>query len=138
MATYNKFNVFSEDVLKGTHNFNAHVFKAAFTNVAPVATNSVLADITQIAAGGGYAAGGVTMDSVTLSRTGATSKIVIADEVFTASGAVGPFRYVVLYNDSSASDSLICWYDYGSSNTLANGEIFTVNFDGTNGVFTIG
>ena len=137
MATYNKFNAFTEDVLKGVHNFSSHVFKAVFTNVAPVATNSVLADLTQISAGGGYSSGGVTLDSVTLTRTTGTTKLTIADEVFTASGAVGPFRYVAVYNDSAASDNLICWYDYGSSVTLANGETFTIDFDGTNGVFTL-
>jgi hypothetical protein len=59
--------------------------------------------------------------------------------VFTASGAVGPFRYAALYNDTQASPvkPLIAWWDYGSSISLANGDTFTVAFDATNGVLTI-
>jgi hypothetical protein len=57
--------------------------------------------------------------------------------VFTAAaGGIGPFRYVVLY-DSSAGNKLIGYYDYGASLSLALGDTFTVDFDGTNGVFTI-
>ena len=46
----------------------------------------------------------------------------------TASGAVGPFRYVAIYNDTAANDELICWYDYGSAVTLASGDTFTLDF----------
>jgi hypothetical protein len=60
--------------------------------------------------------------------------------VFTASGgSVGPFRYVVIYNDSATSpvDALVCFFDYGSAVTLADTETFTFDFDGTNGLFTL-
>jgi hypothetical protein len=101
----------------------------------------VLADITQISSGGGYtngAGGGVTLDGVTLTETTGTVKVTITDEVFTASGAtVGPFRYIVIYNDSATSpaDALVCWFDYGTSISLASGESFTLDFDGSNGLF---
>ena len=141
MATYNKFQDYAEQVNKGVHNWSAHTFKAALSNTAPVATNTVLADITQISSGNGYTAGaggGLTLDSVTLNESAGTAKLTIADEVFTASGgSVGPFRYVVIYNDSAASpaDALVCWYDYGSSITLADTETFTIDFDATNGLW---
>jgi hypothetical protein len=143
MAAFNKINDFAEQVLKGVHNFGTHTFKAALTNTAPSAANTILSDITQISTAGGYtggAGGGLTLDTVVLSETSGTAKVTIADEVFTATGAaVGPFRYVVLYNDSSTSpaDALIGWYDYGSSITLADGESFTIDFDGSAGVITL-
>lgn len=135
MATYNKFNVFVEDLIKGVHDFDAHTFKVMLTNTAPVATNSVKADLTEISAGNGYTAGG-TATTITTSRSGGTSKITGTDVVFTATGAVGPFRYAVFYNDTptSPADPLISWWDYGSSISLANGETFTVDFDATNGI----
>lgn len=139
MAAFNKFDSFTHELGKGTHNFSSNTLKAVFTNTLPSAANTVLANITDLTTGGGYTAGGVTLDSVTWTTASGTAKLVIADEVFTASGSVGPFRYVVLYNDTptSPADPLIGWYDYGSSITLAASESLTIDFDGTNGVLTI-
>lgn len=143
MATYNKHQDYAEQLNKGVHNWAAHTFKAVFCNTAPLATNTVLADLTQIGNGGGYtggAGGGVTLDGVTLSETGGTAKVVITDEVFTATGAsVGPLRYVDIYNDSATSpaDALVCWFDYGSSITLLDTETLTIDFDATNGLWQL-
>lgn len=136
MATFNKFNQFVEDVAEKVHNLGADALTIALSNVAPVATNSVLANITEIAYTN-LSARAVTISSSV--QTSGTYKLTCADLVLTASGAVATFRYVVLYNDTptSPADPLIGWYDYGSGVTLANLETFTVDFDGTNGVLTI-
>lgn len=138
MAAYNKFQQFVEDLVAGVHDFDAHTFKIMLTNTAPVATNTIKANLTEISAGNGYTAGG-TATTITVSETGGTAKVTGTDVVFTATGAVGPFRYAVLYNDSptSPADPLIAWWDYGSSISLANTETFTVDFDGTNGIFQL-
>ena len=130
MATYNKFQDFSEQLIRGVHDFDAHTFKVALTNVAPVATNTVLANITQIAAGNGYTTGGNTT-TITVSETTGTTTVSGTEVVFTASGGpMATFRYAVLYNDSTTSpaDALIAWWDYGSSLTLQDTETFTVRF----------
>ena len=139
MASYNKHNQFVEDLAKGKHNLNSDTLKVALTNVAPVATNSVFADLTEIAAGNGYTAGGGTATFSSGAQTAGTYKLVLADVVFTASGAVGPFRYADLYNSTQTSPlkPLIAWWDYGSAVTLAIGDTFTIDFDATNGVLTI-
>lgn len=143
MASYNKHQDYAEQLNKAVHNWSTHTFKAVFCNTAPVATNTVLSDLTQISNGGGYtggAGGGVALDTVTLSEASGTAKVTIADEVFTATGAsVGPLRYVDIYNDSATSpaDALVCWYDYGSSITLADTETLTIDFDGTNGLWQL-
>jgi hypothetical protein len=139
MSAYNKFNVFATDLTNGKHNFSSDSIKVMLTNTAPVATNAVKADITEIAAGNGYTAGG-SATTITKSNSSGTEKIVGSNVVFTATGAVGPFRYAVLYNATQASPAnpLIGWWDYGSSISLANGETFTVSFDATNGIFQVG
>lgn len=138
MAAFNKIQDYVEQLNKGVHLWHSHTFKAMLTNSAPVATNTIKADLTDIGAGNGYSAGGMTLDSVTLSEASGTAKTTIADEVLTASGgSIGPFRYVPLYNDTATSpaDALVCWYDYGSSISLADTETFTLDFDATNGLW---
>lgn len=140
MATFNKFRQFAEDVGKGVHNLATGTLKVLLTNVAPVNTNAVKADLTEISAGNGYSAGGSAAASNAYTQTAGVGKLTATDVVFTASGgSIGPFRYAVLYNDtpSSPADPLIGWWDYGSSITLASGETLTVDFDATNGILTI-
>lgn len=140
MATFNKFNAFVENVAEKVHNLGADSLKVMLTNTAPVAGNSVKADLTEITAGNGYSAGGTAASISSSAQTSGTYKLVLADVVFTASGGtIGPFRYAVLYNDTptSPADPLIGWWDYGSSVTLNDGETFTVDFDPTNGVLTL-
>lgn len=139
MAAYNKFQDYVDQLSRGVHNWAAHTFKAAFTNTAPAATNTILANITQISTAGGYVTGGFTLDTVTLSEASGTAKVTIADEVFTATGTTDLFRYIVIYNDTATSpaDALVAWYDYGSSIQLANTETFTIDFDATNGLWQL-
>ena len=141
MAVYNKFNDFSEQLANGVQNFATDVYKVALSNTAPVATNTILSNITQISAGNGYTSGGSTT-TITLSETTGTTTVSGTQVVFTASGgSIGPFRYVVLYNDTTTSPSkpLVAWWDYGSSITLADGETFTVKFSNTTpgAIFTL-
>lgn len=138
MATFNKFNSFVEALAEKVHNLGSDTLKVMLTNSAPSAANTVKANITEIAAGNGYTAGGTQAVISASSQTSGTYKLVLADVVFTASGgSIGPFRYVVLYNDTATNDELIAYADYGSSVSLANGETFTVDFDAVNGAIQI-
>lgn len=137
MAAFNKFNCFTEDLAEKVHNLGADTLKIALTNTLPVATNTVIANITQVAAGGGYTTGGNTATVVSSAQTGGTYKLTLNDVVFTATTGFGPFRYAVLYNATPVNGNLIGWYDYGASISLGASETFTVDFDATNGVLTI-
>ncbi len=124
MAAWQKFNSLTEALCEKVHNFGSDTLKIALSNTAPTASNTVLADITQIAATGTYAPATVTVSSS--SQTGGTYSLVVGATTFTPSGAsYAPFRYAVLYNDTATNDELIAFYDYGASYTLAAGEPFT-------------
>jgi len=138
MAAFNKFQSFVEAVAEKTHNLGADVLKVMLTNIAPVNTNTIKANLTDIAAGNGYTAGGGTPTISSSAQSAGTYKLVLADLVFTAAGGtIGPFRYATLYNSTAASSELIGWWDYGSAITLNDGETFTVDFDATNGVLQL-
>lgn len=137
MAAFNKFNSFVEALGRKVHNLNADSLKVMLSNTAPVAGNAVKTDITEIAAGNGYVAGGTVSGTNSYVQTAGTAKLLSNDVVFTAAGGtIGPLRYAVLYNDTATNKELIGWWDYGSSVTLQIGETFTVDFDGVNGVLT--
>ena len=122
MATFTKFQQFVEDLAKGVHNFTSDstctvtVALCAAAN-APVNTNSVLANLTQIS----YTnLSSRVVTGITAEHTTGTVAFTATDLVLTASGGtVGPFRYVVLYNDdpTSPADPLISFADYGSDLT---------------------
>lgn len=138
MTTFNKFNSFVLDLATKVHNLNSDVLKVMLTDSAPVATNTVKANITEIAAGNGYTAGGTAASFVSGADTSGTYKLVIGQPVFTASGgSIAQFRYAVLYNSTAASGNLIGWIDYGAEVNVTNGNTFQVAFDQTNGVLTL-
>ena len=140
MATFNKFQDFVEQLGKGVHQLHAagHTLKVYLTNDTPdAALDAVKADLAEITAQNGYPAGGVDIQQ-DYTESGGTGTLTAVDVVFTASGgSFGPFRYAVVYNDTptSPADPLVCWWDYGSSISLNDGETFTVDFGAS--VFTI-
>lgn len=140
MATYNKIQQFVEDVAKGVHNLSTGQMKVALTNTAIVATNATYSALTSPLATTNLS-GGTPFNITTSScaQTSGTLKLVLADLTLTATGSVGPFRYVGIYNDTptSPADPMIAWYDYGSAVTLGSGDTFTIDFDATNGFLTI-
>lgn len=135
MATFTKFQPFVEALAEKVHNLGSDQIAVALTNTAPNATDATLSQITEISYTNCSTRNVTTSTSA---QTSGTYKLVLTDLVLTASGGtVGPFRYVVLYNDTTASDNLIGYYDYGSNLTLNSGETLTIDFDGSNGVLTI-
>jgi hypothetical protein len=130
MATFNKFEVFTEHLAEKVHNLDADTLSVYLSNAAPSASgDSFKADLAEISTGNGYTGPQDTQNAT--SRSGGVTSVTGVDVVITASGAVGPFQYVVLMNDtvtSPSADALIGWWDYGSPISLANGETFTINF----------
>ena len=112
----------------GTAATNLHTatYKVYLTNNAPSASaDDVIGDLLGATEENGYAAADITN---TYAEATGTGTVTVVDVVVTATGAVGPFQYVVVYDDTHASDILCCWWDYGSSISLADGETFTIDF----------
>jgi hypothetical protein len=138
MASFNKFNQFVEDLGLGVHNLNTGTLNVYLSNAAPSAAGDLIkTDMAEITNQNGYTAPIDTQN--TFAETGGTATLTGTKCVVTASGSVGPFQYVVLYNDtpSSPADPLIGWWDYGSALTLANGETFSVKFNNSDTTGTI-
>ncbi len=141
MAAYQKFNQFVQDLATKVHNLDTDTLKIMLvSSPAPVATNAVKANLTEITAQNGYPAGGLPAVFSSGAQTSGTFKLVLADVTFTGSGGpFGPFQYAVLYNDTPTSPAkpLIAFWDYGTPITITNGNSFTVDLDQVGGVFTL-
>lgn len=143
MAAFNKFQAFVEHLCEGVHNFASDatctltVALLAAANAPSASLDAVLADVSPIS----YTNLSSRVISVSSSsHTAGVYRLIVNDLVLTASGGpVAAFRYIVIYNDdpTSPADPLIGWYDYTSDLTLADGETLTLDFDGTNGLFSL-
>jgi len=131
LASFNKFNQFSTDLSTGKHNFGSHALYCGLTNSAPSVANAVWGDISEVAAGNGYTAGGSDAGASGAGSSG-TYTVTGTNITWTASGgAISTFRYVVIYNHTQTSPvkPLIGWWDYGSALTLNSGDSLTVKFN---------
>lgn len=127
MADFQIFNSFKEAVNEKVHNLGSDTLKFLLTNTAPLLTNSVKGDLTEIAAGNGYVAGGTAVSVTSSAQSGGTYTLDLAACVFTAAGgSFAAFRYIVLYNDTATNNELIGFLDYGTSYTLTSGNSFTI------------
>ena len=143
MASFVKVNDF---VKNAVHNIDleSDQIAVALTNTAPGSEssnptadgNGIVGNLTQISYSN-CSSRNVTTSSST--QTSGTYKLVLADLTLTASGTVGPFRYIYIFDDtvSSPADPIIGYYDYGTSITLNSGDTFTLDFSPSNGVIQL-
>lgn len=124
MAAFVKFYDFVEQLGLEGHNLNTDTLNIYLSNAAPSqSADAVKTDLAEITNQNGYTAP-VDIQN-TWAESSGTATLTGTAVTITASGAVGPFQYVVLYNDTNASDALIGYWDYGSAISLASGETFT-------------
>lgn len=138
MATaFSKVNSFVEKLAEKSFNLGSDTLKIALTNTAHTPTWSQLSELTQVSYTNLSGGTPLNLTVTTSSQTAGTYKLIIDDLVLTATGTVGPFRYIYIYDDTATNKELIGYYDYGSSYTMEIGDTFTINFDGANGVLTL-
>lgn len=126
MAAFVKFYDFVEQLGLGKHNLNTDTLNIYLSNATPSQSlDAVKTDLAEITNQNGYTAP-VDIQN-TWAESSGTATLTGTAVTITASGAVGPFQYVVLYNDTQTSpaDPLIGYWDYGSAISLASGETFT-------------
>jgi hypothetical protein len=141
MATFNLINDWLDNMVENA-DLASDQFTVALSNTAPGSEGTpptgdgagILGNVTQVSYTNLSAR---TLTTASSSQTAGTYSLVLNDLVLTASGAVATFRYVYIYDDTVTVpvDPLVCYYDYGSGLTLANGETLTIDF-GTE-LFTI-
>jgi hypothetical protein len=131
-ASYTKITAGIEPLLENI-NVGSDTWKVALTNASAVAKTTFVAGTDDLATANGYTAGGNACSVTTAAQTAGTYTFTLANPAaWTASGAVGPFQYAVLW-DTTTSTPVAQW-DYGSSISLASGDTFTFTFSGN--VFT--
>jgi hypothetical protein len=132
MVAYNKFETAMESLCNKLIDAfgNTDIWKAVIHTDVPVAADVTIANLTQITGTNGYTTGGndITFNS---SRAAGTITAVATDVTWNASGTWPAAQYVSIYDDTSAADNLWCWFDYGSTFTVASGETFTLDFGAT-------
>jgi hypothetical protein len=133
MVAFNKFDCFVENLAEKVHNLGSDTLMVALTNSAPSAANTVIGNITQIANGNGYTTGGAAITVTGSSQTTGTYTLTQSADVSWTSGGtpMAAWRYAVLWNDTSAADSLIGWWDRGSTHTPIAAEVITLDIAGT-------
>ena len=132
MAAFTTFNAFTEHLMEGVHDLDLDTLRAYLTDNTPdQANNTVKADLVESVAGiNGYTAGGHDIQGSTARVLQVTDLDAIDVVITAAGGSIGPFRYVVIYNDTpvAPADPLIGYLDYGGSITVDNGQTFTIDF----------
>ncbi len=135
MATLNFFNPFKANVENAQLNLGSDQLAIALTDSAPVNTNAVIGDITQISytnftGSPSYLA----LTTTSSTQTSGTYNLKLSNPTYTATGTIPAFRYVVVYDQTTSK--LICWYDTGSEQSVSGGGNFAITFDGTNGLYS--
>lgn len=127
-SDFHKFASFAADCARGVHDLGNDTLRVMLTNRAPAPEAKVKADIAEITARSGYRAGGKKV-SVRITDDEGMFRIYGDNMEFRADGgSLGPFRYAVLYNDTTPQGALLGWWDYGESLSLGDGERVVLPF----------
>lgn len=134
MAAYAKYLPGVDGLVKAI-NAGTDTYKVALSNTFTNTDSTFTPGTSDMATGNGYTQGGNAAAVASANTVAGVFKLVLSSPaVWTFSGAVGPWRYAILWNVTN-SVPLGSW-DYGSSINAVNGDTFTITLDAANGVFT--
>jgi hypothetical protein len=133
------YQSFKEKLVEG-FNMGSDTFRVGLTSSSytpSASSHTALADITNELSGSGYARQALTI--TTSSQSSGTFTWDADNVVFTASGGSITGRYYFIFNDTDASDSLVC---YGlldttpADVTATDGNTLTIQWNAS-GIFTL-
>lgn len=145
MATFIKIADFVKNLAYGEFDFETDQLKIALSNVDPdtetpnpkTSGNGTLSNVTEIA----YTnLSSRDINTASATESGGTFTLTLDDLTLTSTGgSTGPFNFIYIYDDTSASDFLIGVYKYSESGslTLNDGESLNVDFSNLNRLFSI-
>lgn len=121
-------NSFKKELLDGIHNFNTggDVFKIAlYTSAASIGpTTTQYTTAGEVATGGGYSAGGITLTGQVTTQSTGTSFVDFADASWSSSTITA--RGAMIYNSTDGNRAVIV-LDFGSDKSSA-ASTFSVLF----------
>jgi hypothetical protein len=145
-AAWKAYDIFRVRLGEAAYNMETDTFKCAlFLSTSDAATlttvNSDLADLTnQHANANGYTTGGTTIGAVTYDASVATVTWDAAtDPSWTATGGSIVARFAVIYDDTHATDGLVCMTTLDATPadvTVTDGNTLTIAFHAS-GIFTL-
>lgn len=104
---------------------NSHSFSATDNVIGDVSANEVSAT--------GYTAGGATLANKSVTQ-GSSTKFDADNTAWTVSTTLTAY-FAVLWDDTIATDDLICCFDFGGAITVPSGT-FTINWNAS-GIITL-
>jgi hypothetical protein len=115
-------NSFKEELLEGTHDLDGHTLKLAlYTSSATLGATTTAYSTTNESSGTNYTAGGATLSSVAVTRSGLTAYVDFADVSF-SSATISDAAGALIYN-SSASNKAIAVIDFGAKKSVTSGTL---------------
>jgi len=135
---FHKFDQFVADLAHGVHRLHVDVLKVLLTDRAPVRTDTVRADLAEIASGHGYTPGGHVAALLRSGQTAGVYTLTLQNPApwVASGGSMGPLQHAVLYNATAAGEPLIGWFAYVAAITLRLGQVFLVELDAAEGVLS--
>jgi len=106
---------------------NSHSFNADDNTWSDVSANEI--------SGTGYTAGGEELTNKSVTQDDTNDKAVFDADDVSWSSATFTAYHAVLYDDSLASDDLICSIDFGGAKSVSSGT-FTIQWD-ADGIITL-
>lgn len=135
-GTFALFNEFAESIADGRIDLDTHTFKVGLVTLQVGGSPTISAttavptwgaggttniSTSEVAAGGGYTAGGATLASVTYNRSAGVATFDAADVTWTSSGSGDPatIKTTVIYSDTATNKDCIGFIDMTTDGTTA-------------------